>query len=148
MSLHPNAFRRAVIGVTAAAAVMLPQTANALTLDQCQSFAGSFKAYVLAQPKGTFSLPFVQSVRQYVIPDGKIQDCSGKDESGKATIQIYSLDDFAGWVNVELMAKSGGIRVAPEVRVVLYPGADPKLPDLLAKRERQLSEQASIAAPQ
>jgi hypothetical protein len=147
MPLSPSTFRHAAIGISTAAVLMLPQAANALTMQACEQFAAGFKAYVKAQPKGTFTAPFIQSVRNYVIPDGKVQDCSGRDESGRATINVMSLDDFTGWVNVENMAKAAGVLVAPEVRVVLIPGADPRISDLLAKRERQLSEQAALATP-
>jgi hypothetical protein len=147
MSLDLKAFRRTGILLTTTAALAFPQAAHALDLQACGKFSAGFRAYAHAQPKGTFSLPFIQSVRAYVQPDGKTETCSGKGNDGRAMISLYKLDDFTGWVNVGNNARANGINVAPEVKLVVYAGGDPRLQALITKHERQLSEQAAARLP-
>ncbi len=135
-------FRKGAIALTTAATIgasmMFPQTGFALTSKDCKGLAGLFTEYTRAQPKGTFSADYINSVVKYIIPDGKTPDCSGP-----STIAISTMSDFAGWTDIETGAKANGINVMREVKISLLPGSDPRLPNLVAQRERALAQQAA-----
>ena len=141
--LYTPSFRKSAYALTTAAALgmgaLFPQTANALTVQECKWLAGAAGAYVKAQPKGTFSTQFLDSVKSYLAPDFKTLNCSGKN------IVVTSISDLAGWLAIENGARQNGVNVAKEVVIVVAPGSDPKVPALVAQRDRNVGKQASVA---
>ncbi len=141
--LYTPAFRKSAYALTTAAVLgmsgLFPQTAQALTIQECKGLAAFAGAYVREQSKRTFTRGFLDSVKAYIAPDGKTLSCSGK------TIAVSTIDDLAGWIGIENNARSVGINVGRDITLVLQPGADPKLPQLIAQRDRNIGKQASAA---
>ena len=118
---------------------LFPHTAHALTLQECKGFAAVAGAYVKAQPKGTFSTVFLDSVKAYVLTsDGKGLSCSGN------SITVTSISDLAGWLAIENGTRDNGINAAREITIKLAPGSDPKLPQLIAQRDKNNSRRPGL----
>jgi hypothetical protein len=81
MSLSPSAFRRAAIGIAAAAAIFANSAARAgdFTHDQCRLISTVAADVMKGLGSNTLSVDFRQSLIRFIVPNGKLT-CDGPKE--------------------------------------------------------------------